>query len=87
MASSFRKLFKSKHASTSASYATINSREIMSKVTSFNQEISKDQLPHINSEHIYQIGTFDFKTPYSIKEHEKTYLFKTNLKKLNYYHH
>lgn len=72
MASSFRKLFKPKHASTSASYETINSREIVSKINSFNQEITKDHLPHINPEHIYQIGTFDFKTAYSIKEHEQT---------------
>ena len=71
MASSFRKLFKSKNASTSSN-STINSREIMSKITTFNQEISRDHLPHINPEHIYQIGTFDFKTAYSIKEHEQT---------------
>ncbi|KAG5385209.1 hypothetical protein IGI04_036679, partial [Brassica rapa subsp. trilocularis] len=49
MASSFRKLFKSKNASTSSN-STINSREIMSKITTFNQEISRDHLPHINPE-------------------------------------
>lgn len=72
MASTVRKLFKSKHASSSTSQKTINSREIMSKITTFNQEISNDQLPHISPENIYQIGTFDFKTAYSIKEHEQT---------------
>lgn len=71
MASSFIKIFKSKNASTSSNSA-INSREIMSKITTFNQEISKDHLPHINPEHIYQIETFDFKTAYSIKVHEQT---------------
>jgi len=44
----------------------------MSKITTFNQEISKDQLPHISPESIYRIGAFDFKTAYSIKEHEQT---------------
>lgn len=29
-----------------------NSREIISKITSFNQDIAKDHLPHINPEHI-----------------------------------
>ena len=70
MASSFRNLFKPKQASTSKS--TVNSREIITKISSLNNELSKNHLPHINPEQIYQIGTFDFKSAYSIKEHEQT---------------
>src|SRR6516165_3924185 len=44
----------------------------MSKITNLSQDLNKNKLPKISPGNIYEIGTFDFKTAYSIKEHEET---------------
>ena len=62
-------MFRSKAKETSK---VISSREIMSKITNLSQDLNKNKLPKISPGNIYEIGTFDFKTVYSIKKHEET---------------
>ena len=69
MASTVRKFLQSKSRKTTK---IISSREIMTKLTNVKQSLNKNTLPNVPPESIYEIGTFDFKTAYSIKEHEET---------------